>query len=284
MIERLNGIHETVNYKEDTQIRLYLNDAPEDYPHHWHTPFELIMPTDNSYRVVCGNESFCLREGDILLICPGIIHRLFAPDSGKRIIFQSCLSRISLKELDLLLAQLTPAVLITPEDYPQIYDRIHHRLLDIQEEYFSPHQYTETLIYAYFLEILVQIGRSPAVLNRKNFPSKDSRQKEYVEKFLFICNYISEHFAENLTLEDMASMAGFSKYHFTRLFRQYADTTFYKYLNQQRIAHAKSLLLDPTLPVIDVALASGFSSLSAFLRMFKQISGCTPTEFRKMND
>lgn len=56
----------------------------------------------------------------------------------------------------------------------------------------------------------------------------------------------------------------------------------YKYLNQRRIDHAKTLLLDPGLSVIEVALASGFSSLSAFLRMFKLLNHCTPTEYRSM--
>ena len=105
-----------------------------------------------------------------------------------------------------------------------------------------------------------------------------------MEKFLFVTNYINEHFTENLTLEQAASLAGFSKYHFTRLFRQYAGTSFYKYLNQKRITHAKNLLLDPDLSVTDVAMQSGFTSISAFLRMFHLVTNCTPTEFRKMHD
>ena len=50
---------------------------------------------------------------------------------------------------------------------------------------------------------------------------------------------------EDLSLEGVASQAGFSKYHFSRLFKQYTDSTFYKYLNQKRIEFAKTLLQDP---------------------------------------
>ena len=109
-------------------------------------------------------------------------------------------------------------------------------------------------------------------------------EPEYMEKFLFITDYISNHFSENLTLEAVASLAGFSKYHFARLFKQYTNSSFYKFLNQKRIEYAKSLLLDPELAVTEVAAQSGFSSLSAFLRMFKQLNLCTPTEFRSMYD
>ena len=86
----------------------------------------------------------------------------------------------------------------------------------------------------------------------------------------------------NLTLDDIAHYSGFSKYHFTRLFRQFTGSTFYRYLNQKRIVKAERTLADPSLSVTDVAMASGFSSMSAFIRMFKIMKGCTPSEFRRM--
>jgi AraC-like DNA-binding protein len=108
------------------------------------------------------------------------------------------------------------------------------------------------------------------------------RQKKYVEKFMDVCSYIDEHCTENLTLDDIASYSGFSKYHFTRLFKQFTGSTFYKYLNQKRITRAERSLSDMTLSVTDVAMASGFTSMSAFIRMFKIMKGCTPSEFRRM--
>ena len=68
MIETLDGIHETVNYKQDTNIRLYDNVQFEDYPTHWHTPIEIIMPIQNNYTVICNNHEIHLRENDILII------------------------------------------------------------------------------------------------------------------------------------------------------------------------------------------------------------------------
>ncbi len=282
MIETLTGLHETVNYKKDMQMRLYNNDEAENYPPHWHTQIELIMPTENTYRVVCGEEDYMIREGDIMIICPYVVHELFAPPSGVRIIFQPSLMQIDLKELDVILSMISPAILITPDNYPQIHRQIRKLMLEIRDEYFSSNPYAEAFIYAKFLELLVYVGRYYAELVQNHFEAKNRKQKEYMDKFLFICNYINEHFAENLTLEDVASLAGFSKYHFTRLFKQYSDTSFYKYLNQKRIAHAKNLLINKDLSVIEVALQSGFSTPSSFLRMFKLVTGFTPTEFRKM--
>lgn len=284
MIHNLVGIHETVDYRTDTQICLYYNNEYENYPPHWHTSFEIIMPVVNTYRVQCGDHNYNLREGDNLLICPCMIHELFAPPSGERIIFQPGLSQIAIKELNLLVSIISPALLITKEEYPEIHPKIKALLLEIKEEYFSSATYTEASIFSKFLEILVYIGRSRQTFKQPNTDLSVSRQKEYVEKFLYITDYINAHFAEDLRLEDISSLAGFSKYHFSRLFRQYTDASFYKYLNKKRIEHAKTLLLDPQLTVTEVATLSGFSSLSAFLRMFKQLNKCTPREFRNMYD
>ncbi|MBQ8305421.1 MAG: helix-turn-helix transcriptional regulator [Blautia sp.] len=284
MIKHLDGIFETVDYPQDSQICLYYNNEYENYPPHWHTSFEVIMPIENEYRVICGEHDYHLREGDVLIICPSMIHELFAPETGERIIFQPGMSRIGIKELNLLVSVMSPALLITPEEYPQIYEKIQRNMLEIKDEYFSYAPYAESSIFSRFLEILVLVGRNHGSLADQHLASANSRQKEYVEKFLFVTSYIDEHFAEDLTLEQVAALAGFSKYHFSRLFRQYTDSSFYKYLNQKRIDNAKTLLADPSLTVIEVALQSGFSSLSAFLRMFKQLNRCTPTEFRNMHD
>ena len=157
-------------------------------------------------------------------------------------------------------------------------------MLEIKDEYMNFTTYSEISIIAKFLEILVDIGRNHKAFHHQDGDRDIHHQKEYMEKFLFITDYISNHFSENLTLEEVASLAGFSKYHFARLFKQYTNSSFYKFLNQKRIEYAKSLLLDPELAVTEVAAQSGFSSLSAFLRMFKQLNLCTPTEFRSMYD
>ncbi len=282
MIKFLDGIHETVEYNSNSHITLYDNIEAEDYPPHWHIPFEIIMPIHSGYRAVCASQEYVLRERDVLIICPGILHELFAPEEGNRIIFQPSPSPVTIKEMDILTSHISPALLVTPEAFPEIHPRVCQLMMEIKEEFLQGSTYAETLIYAKFLEILGLVARSQEATILEKSEVKANKQKEYMDKFLVIGNYINEHFAEDITLEQMADMSGFSKYHFSRLFRQYMDTSFYKYLNQTRMSYAKYLLLDPQYSVLDVAVQSGYASLSAFLRMFKQINGCTPTEFRNM--
>lgn len=285
MIESLNGIFETINYKQSTSIKLYDNDKYEDYPAHWHTTPEIIMPTENIYTIECYNQIITLREGDIILICPGCIHTLFAPEKGRRIIFQADINPLRfMKEIETLLTIMSPLIVITPEEFPTIYDRVRTLLLEIRDEYLSSaSSFSEVSIYSKMLEIITLIGRSRAGASIEPAAvSAPCKQEEYIEKFIEICNYISAHCSDELNLETVASMSGFSKFYFSRLFKQFTNVSFYKYVNQKRIEKAAELLTEPKISITNVALSCGFDSLSSFIRMFRIVKGCTPTEFRNM--
>ena len=281
MIEHLEGTHETVNYRENTNLRIYDNIEYEDYPMHWHSPMEIVMPVRNEYRVEYADTSATLREGDILILCPGVLHH-FAACEGERYIIQAeVTSVLNLREIDSILTIIQPALLITRDRFPESYSRIRSLIESITAEYKMEDSFFEASIYAMLTELFVLIGRSHTQTAQR-LAVDDVRQRKYVEKFMAVCNYIDEHCTENLTLDDVASFSGFSKFHFTRLFKQFTGATFYKYLNQKRITRAERSLSDMSLSVTDVAMASGFSSMSAFIRMFKLMKGCTPSEFRKM--
>ena len=251
MIEHLDGIHETVTYKENSSLRLFVNTDCEDYPIHWHTPMEIIMPLEGTYTVFLGDKHILLQEGDIIFICPGVLHSLAAPESGKRIILQIEWSVVSkIRDLNSILSLISPILTLTPQTAPDIYSDIYHLICQILSEYEKDSFLSEAVIYARMLDILSLIGRYQAFASCR-FDAGPQKQKEYLDRFLSICNYIDEHCTEDLSLDHVAKTAGFSKYHFTRLFKQFTNTTYYKYLNRKRIDHAMLLLSDPDIPVTE---------------------------------
>lgn len=235
MIEHLDGIHETVTYKENSSLRLFVNTDCEDYPIHWHTPMEIIMPLEGTYTVFLGDKPVLLQEGDIIFICPGILHSLVAPENGKRIILQIEWSVVSkIRDLNSILALISPVLTLTPQTAPDIYSDIYHLICQILSEYEEDSFLSEAVIYARMLDILSLIGRYQAFASCR-FDAGPQKQKEYLDRFLSICNYIDEHCTEDLSLDQVAKTAGFSKYHFTRLFKQFTNTTYYKYLNRKEL-------------------------------------------------
>jgi AraC-like DNA-binding protein len=92
--------------------------------------------------------------------------------------------------------------------------------------------------------------------------------------------FIGHHFTEPIGLADVARVAGFAPRHFARLFKRRESTTFEAYVRKLRIERAKQLLAGTDLSVERVAQLSGFVLRPHFHRVFKQIVGTTPAEFR----
>jgi AraC family transcriptional regulator len=93
--------------------------------------------------------------------------------------------------------------------------------------------------------------------------------------------YISDHSNQDLTLEVLAQQAGFSPFHFARLFRKTTGVTPHQYVRRERLAHARRLLESTRLSLAEVALESGFGDQSYFTRVFKGALRVTPAAYRR---
>ncbi|MFC4370531.1 AraC family transcriptional regulator [Citricoccus nitrophenolicus] len=96
--------------------------------------------------------------------------------------------------------------------------------------------------------------------------------------------FIAEHAAEPITVADMADAAGYSQFHFTRLFAQRLHVTPNRFLAGVRFHRAKELLLTQDHSVVDVCYEVGFSSPGTFTRRFREEVGVAPSELRRLAD
>jgi len=95
-----------------------------------------------------------------------------------------------------------------------------------------------------------------------------------------IREYIEAHLTDNIELETLAVMAGLSKWHFARAFKQSMGSPPHFYLIQRRLQRAQELLAESDLSLAQIALQSGFSDQSHFSRRFRMFFGVTPRSFR----
>lgn len=282
MIKHLNGTRETVDYEEIPYLRIYRNVEFEEYPIHWHPAIEIIMPIASDYQVEISGEMHLLKPGDILAIAPGVLHRLL-PTRGERLILLMDPGVFSgINKFDSILSFIQPSFLISEEENEGIHKRCQTLLKHAMSSYFGSEPFKEMDIFSDLLKVVSLIGRSFTTENLLFNNAPGNKQQEYIEKFIELCEYINSHCDEDITLQFAAERVGFSKYHFARRFKDFTGNTFYKYLNHCRISHAENLLLDKNLNITEVALSSGFNSISSFIRMFKIVKGCTPTDFKKM--
>ena len=95
-----------------------------------------------------------------------------------------------------------------------------------------------------------------------------------------VLHYISEHFTEPLTLESTAHALGISRIHLSHIFSQQLHINFRQYINALRIDRARTLLLNPSFSISQIAYQCGYGNQRTFHRAFLAQCGMTPNEYR----
>ena len=92
---------------------------------------------------------------------------------------------------------------------------------------------------------------------------------------------IEDRLSQNVSLSELAQLAGLSACHFARAFKQSVGTPPHRYLLQRRLVFAAALIRETDRPLTEIALASGFSDQSHFTRSFVRHHSETPSAFRR---
>ena len=108
-------------------------------------------------------------------------------------------------------------------------------------------------------------------------------ERERAEDSLFVqlMAHITEHCTEDITLSSVAAAFGYEPHYLSRYMRRIADTGFRQLVNRCRIDMARHLLESTAMDVTEIALASGYGCMRTFHRVFREMVGCTPGEYRK---
>lgn len=106
-------------------------------------------------------------------------------------------------------------------------------------------------------------------------------RKNYGKTVLLCVEYMHAHLGENITLETLGGISGYSPLHIRRLFLRDTLCSPHDFLSRVRITEARKLLVNSSLTVSQIAIKCGFTSESYFQMLFKKVNGCTPGEYRR---
>lgn len=96
-----------------------------------------------------------------------------------------------------------------------------------------------------------------------------------------VLDYIEEHLDQTISLGELADLAGYSKYHFDRLFRYTVGEPLIEYVRKRKLTEASIKLLQTNLRQLDIAMSYGFQSQQSFTMAFKKHFQVTPGQYRK---
>ena len=110
----------------------------------------------------------------------------------------------------------------------------------------------------------------------------DNYQDEYVLRIHKVQDYIEQNYHKSMTTEELSEVAGFSKYHFNRIFKSVLKEPLSHYVNRIRMEHAVFMLAHrQDRNITDIALDLGFTDSAVFSRAFKNYYGISPNVYRK---
>lgn len=113
---------------------------------------------------------------------------------------------------------------------------------------------------------------------------QQSQLLEYFRRLHAVQDYIESNLHRGLVLDELAAVAGFSKFHFHRIYRAMTQESLFQFVNRLKLERAAALFAhSPEITITDIAYGLGFSDSSVFSRSFKNHFSVSPIEYRKQH-
>jgi len=267
--------------------RLSIIDRNEDAfnpAFHFHPELELVLIKEGHGRRIIGNRIDPFEKGDMVFIGSNLPHIWLNDDiSGghrarsvvvhfrKEIFSDEFYDLKESRELARFFDLATRGIQITGPTRDKV-----GRKLDILV---GQRGFRRILL---LLEILHILSTSPdcRCITDDVYSAADNKE-DATDRLSEIYRYVQSNSHKDISLKDIAIIAGLTPQSFCRWFKKSTNKHFFDYLNEIRIFNACEMLIGSTTPVAGIAYHCGYNTISNFNKLFKDATGLTPGEFRK---
>jgi len=254
---------------------------------HYHNGYELFFFRRAQAQLLVDNQVLDIGNGDWLLINPFVMHTAYQLFPGP---YARYYINIASTQMDQAMLQLGLEP-VSKQSSQAAFRHIkagsgtpleEYRMLAIHELYQNkPNQWQARLIaeLALLLTDLNQIAR------REPLSQETGTQDRFQQRLIYrLLAAVDEHFRDGLSLADLETQFFVSRYYICRLFKQETGLTLSQYINRKRVSLAQQLLKDPELNVAQVCREVGFLYPQHFTSVFRQMTGMTPSNYRKSSE
>lgn len=249
---------------------------------HRHTAFEITMVISGSGIYSTKYTEFEFKNGDVFFFSTDEIHWIKKLDSKTdflnihfepRFIWSDNFG-ISNNELMKIFLNRKK----NPINKLKSPDVIRDLIFKIEKEISSKKSEYETMIKVHLTNILIEMIRSYEGQLTESDVSYSAHTLHHMEKAI---NFIDEHLADELTLEEISDIAHMSKTYFCRQFKKLNGIPPWEYITIKRIERAISYIETTDLTKLEIALKCGYNNTANFYYAFKKITGKTPSDYEK---
>ncbi len=254
---------------------------------HFHNEYEIYLLLEGERLFFFNNRSYHVRKGNLILVDSNLIHMTHStPDDTtgyNRIILY--IDKAKMMDFDAKFSHLN-LVSFFREHYG-VYDLTDDQLkefLDMYEtlkrEFDHRERQYKSMIEMAVIRYFIRFMRENPYLT----PVKDETSVHKSSKYqtiYAIADYISEHYAETISLDRLAGEFYLSKFYLSRSFKEVTGYGINEYVNILRTKRAKQLLEETTLSVSEIAGMTGYESITYFEKIFKTYMTVSPLKYRK---
>lgn len=264
------------------------NISESDVPWHWHDELEVLVIESGTACVSVNGTDHIVKQGDGFFINAGALHGVW-PEGEEtcflrsvvfhpRLVGGSVDSIIWQKYLEPLLSD--PCRSCVHFDNVQEWEGTASAAIQTAwQSYVSEAAGFEFEVREWLSRLIFLLAKNCPAIEKK--PSEKTLRDGARIKVML--QYIQEHYGGELTLAKIAESANLSENECLRCFRSMTGCTPIKYVKQVRIQKAAELLLSTNRKISDIGAECGFQEMSYFAKTFRELKGCTPGDFRKLN-
>ena len=273
---------EDIRPQDDFPAEVFLAAVDEKYAgseYHWHDCFELLYSLKGrSYQSV-NHRSFELKEGDLLIIKPGDLHKTTCCENE---ISNVMVIKFLPKVIDAFYAGKTDMLYLTAflnlETSPLIHltgrerEEIEPLFIKINQEYMKKQSGYEMAIKGYLLVLIACLTR----LNQFDFWQIQHRLLDNEPDMVRLIDYITENSSQDIKLRDVAKLLNFNYSYCSRYFKNQIGKNFTDYLKFVRICKAEQMIVTQNMTITQAAVQCGFADVSSFSKAYTAFRGYSP--------
>lgn len=243
---------------------------------HWHSEMELYISLGGE-QVVELEHSVCrLHAGDALILPGYVTHSGVSHDPNNL--------RVAINFGYSLLKSRYSAVqrvgLFVPADAEETPSELRAPLRALYELFLRDRRVSDSNEWRIRGNLFLLCDYLQSLPCPGDFDAEQQNRIQMLNSIFTVLHYIEQHYAEKISLGEMAKLAGYAQTYFCRQFKRTTGFSFYRYLTRYRIQVACNLLDASEKSIGEIATAVGFSTHTLFCRAFREQLGCTPAQYQ----
>lgn len=238
---------------------------------HYHNYYELYFLEEGQCCHMLQDRIYTLGPGDLILFSPYVMHRSFQDSNAlsKRLLLYFQADQVDSPELLTALDRGNGVYSLQPGLRRPVQYILKELLSKDGGVSDFEKSYCHTLLNTLLFMIILQAAK------------QEPKPLETPSRISQIVRYIHSHYDEDIRLELLARTFYISPYYLCREFKRYTNSTLVQYLNITRIMNAQKKFLETDKNITEISRETGFTNITHFNRVFKNITGMTPSGYRK---